>query len=181
MSASLQPHGLYSTRHPCPWDFPGENTRVGCHFLLQGIFLTQGLNPRLLHGRVTSLPLSHQGSSTIAWGFPRFKEKKTPFQKTRLWVSSDRQWPHPPGSNGTTPSTSQGQGRASLSSKKKIFFWMDMLLLPKWWNNYHSLSILNGSCFKGILCLTSCYPHSIPINSCYLLPVGGWGIWGQGG
>ena len=27
----------------CPWDFPGENTGVGCHFLLQGIFLTQGL------------------------------------------------------------------------------------------------------------------------------------------
>ena len=28
----------------CPWDFPGKNTRVGFHFLLQGIFLTQGLN-----------------------------------------------------------------------------------------------------------------------------------------
>ena len=26
----------------CPWDSPGKNTRVGCHFLLQGIFLTQG-------------------------------------------------------------------------------------------------------------------------------------------
>ena len=24
----------------CPWDFPGKNTEVGCHFLLQGIFLT---------------------------------------------------------------------------------------------------------------------------------------------
>ena len=31
-----------------PWDFPGKNTGVGCHFLLQGIFLTQGSNPRLL-------------------------------------------------------------------------------------------------------------------------------------
>ena len=29
--------------------FPGKNTRVGCHFLLQGIFPTQGLNPHLLH------------------------------------------------------------------------------------------------------------------------------------
>ena len=28
-----------------PWDFPGKNTGVGCHFLLQGIFPTQGLNP----------------------------------------------------------------------------------------------------------------------------------------
>ena len=25
----------------CPWDFPGKNTRVGCHFLLQGIFTTR--------------------------------------------------------------------------------------------------------------------------------------------
>ena len=29
--------------------FSRQNTGVGCHFLLQGIFLTQGLNPRLLH------------------------------------------------------------------------------------------------------------------------------------
>ena len=27
---------------PSPWDFPGKNTGVGCHFLLQGIFPTQG-------------------------------------------------------------------------------------------------------------------------------------------
>ena len=30
----------------CPWDFPGKNTGVGCHFLIQGIFLDQGSNPR---------------------------------------------------------------------------------------------------------------------------------------
>ena len=34
----------------CPWDSPGKNTGVGCHFLLQGIFLIQGLNLHLLHG-----------------------------------------------------------------------------------------------------------------------------------
>ena len=28
-----------------PWDFPGQGTRMGCHLLLQGIFLTQGSNP----------------------------------------------------------------------------------------------------------------------------------------
>ena len=32
-----------------PWDSPGKNTGVGCHFLLQGVFLTQGSNPCLLH------------------------------------------------------------------------------------------------------------------------------------
>ena len=35
----------------CPWDFPGKNTRVGCHFFLQGNFLTQGWKLRLLHCR----------------------------------------------------------------------------------------------------------------------------------
>ena len=46
----------------CPWDFLGKSTGVGCHFLLQGIFLTQGLNPSLPHCRQTLYPLSHQGS-----------------------------------------------------------------------------------------------------------------------
>ena len=45
----------------CPWDSPGKNTRVGCHFLLQGILPTQGSNPHLLCllcWRVGSLPLA---------------------------------------------------------------------------------------------------------------------------
>ena len=49
----------------CPCDFPGKNTGVccRCHFLLQGIFLTQGLNPNFLHWQANkSLPLSHLGS-----------------------------------------------------------------------------------------------------------------------
>ena len=46
MSNSLRPHGS-SLLHP--WDFPGKSTGVGCHFLLQGIFPTQGLNPGLPH------------------------------------------------------------------------------------------------------------------------------------
>ena len=46
----------------CPCYFPGKNTGVVCHFLLQGIFLTQGLNLCQLHWQVDSLLLSHQGS-----------------------------------------------------------------------------------------------------------------------
>ena len=48
----------------CPWEYPGKNTRVGCHYLLQGIFLTQGWSPHLLcllHRQVDSLPLHHLG------------------------------------------------------------------------------------------------------------------------
>ena len=46
-------------RH-CPWDFPDKNTGMGCHLLLQGIFLTQGSNLHLLHWQAGSLPLSHK-------------------------------------------------------------------------------------------------------------------------
>ena len=42
------PHGLEPTRLLCPWDSPGKNAGVGCYALLQGIFPTQGWNPRLL-------------------------------------------------------------------------------------------------------------------------------------
>ena len=44
VSDSLPPHGMEPARLLGPWDFPGKNTGVGCHFLLQWIFLTQGLN-----------------------------------------------------------------------------------------------------------------------------------------
>ena len=42
-------YGLLATRLLCLWNFPGKNTGVGCHFLFQGIFSTQRLNPPLLH------------------------------------------------------------------------------------------------------------------------------------
>ena len=45
----------------CPWDFPGKNTGVGFHVLLQGIFPTQRLHPCLfclLHWQAGSLPLA---------------------------------------------------------------------------------------------------------------------------
>ena len=63
---SLQPSlwRLFA-RLPCSWDFPGKNIEVGCHFLLQGIFPTQGSNLCLLcllHWQADSLPLHHLGS-----------------------------------------------------------------------------------------------------------------------
>ena len=61
----LRPHGLQPARLLCPWDLPGKNTGVGCHFLLQGIFPTQGSNPSLLHWQVNFLPLRHQGSHAV--------------------------------------------------------------------------------------------------------------------
>ena len=53
VSDSLWPRGLWLNRLLHPWDFPGKSTGVGCHFLLQCIFPTQGSNQGLLHWRQT--------------------------------------------------------------------------------------------------------------------------------
>jgi len=68
----LWPHGLQPTRLLCPWDSPGKNTGVGCHTLLQGIFLTQGSNPHLLrplHWQVDFLRLHHVLKFRWSWSY----------------------------------------------------------------------------------------------------------------
>ena len=75
-SASLYVHAksLWSCLTLCdprPWDFPGKNTGVGCHALLQGIFPTQGSNPHLLYllcWQVGSLPLVLPGKASLYTG-----------------------------------------------------------------------------------------------------------------
>ena len=74
VGSELRPHGLWPTRLLLPGDFPGKNTEVDCHFLLQGIFPTQGSNPHLLHWQTDSLPLGHLGSPShcphlCTWSF----------------------------------------------------------------------------------------------------------------
>ena len=76
--------GSWCSRLLCPRICPSKNTGVGCHFLLQGIFPTRGLDSfffffffrgldscllNLLHWQVVSLAPSHLGS---AWTFYRF-------------------------------------------------------------------------------------------------------------
>ena len=53
-----------------PWDYPGRNTGVGCHFILQEIFPTQELNPGLPHRRWILYHLSHRGSCFLKQGWP---------------------------------------------------------------------------------------------------------------
>ena len=82
MSDSLQPYGLQPTRLLCPWDFLGKNTRVGCHFLLQGIFPNQASNLRLLHCRQILYHLSHQGRSSLS------SRRKSNSMEERIFFSS---------------------------------------------------------------------------------------------
>ena len=65
VSDSLPLRGLWPPRFIFPWDFPGKNTVMGCHSLLQGIFQTQGSNPGLLHCRQILYCLSHQDKLAI--------------------------------------------------------------------------------------------------------------------
>ena len=60
MSDSVRPHRRPLTRLPCPWDSPGKNTGVGCHFLLQSLLLN--MLSRLV---ITFLPRSKR--LLISW------------------------------------------------------------------------------------------------------------------
>ena len=84
---------LWTVAHqaPCLWDSPGKNTGVGCHALLQGIFLTQGSNLHLLYllhwqagssTRATWEPPSseHQLLLTLGSDGPAF------VPKTPVWI-----------------------------------------------------------------------------------------------
>ena len=66
-------------------DSPSNNTRVGCHAILQGISPAQDLNPGLLHCRCILYPLGHQGIPRILqWVAYPFSRP----QKVRLAVGS---------------------------------------------------------------------------------------------
>ena len=77
VSDSLPHYGLSPTRLLCPWNYPGKNTGVGSHSLLQEIFPTQGSNTCLLHCQAGSLPLGHQYQHQFSRS-----------------VMSDSLWPH---------------------------------------------------------------------------------------
>ena len=110
----LWPHGLKLTRLLCLWDFPGKNAGMGCHFLLQGISLTQGLNPGLLQWKAESLPLS-PGKPCKMTGY--FINGSHEPDMSQLQRAADDPWPVAavPHSHftpvGTNPRCSQTTGR----------------------------------------------------------------------
>ena len=100
VSNSLLPHGLQTGRLLCPWDSAGKNTGVGCHFLLQGIYPTQGSNPGLLHYRQILYQLSYKGSphrlkqyrfqTRTGFGMPAVEERELEEKPCRSVVLSLR-------------------------------------------------------------------------------------------
>ena len=99
------------------WNSPGKNTGVDCHFLLQGIFTTQGLNLHLLcllHWQADSLQWCHLGGPNT--GRPKAKTNTqrrvhiltpTPGQHQRAYMVSHKypdsqSHPHPDNTKGLT-------------------------------------------------------------------------------
>ena len=78
---TLWPHWLYS-----PGNSPGQNAGVGSLSLLQGIFPTQGSNPRLLHCRWILYQLSHLRSPRILeWvAYPFSSRSSWPRNQTKV-------------------------------------------------------------------------------------------------
>ena len=83
LSDSLWPHGLHS-----PWTSPGQNTGVGSHSLLQGIFPTRGSNSGLPHCRWILYQLSHKGSHECILKYFIIKRKSC--TGDCAWANSER-------------------------------------------------------------------------------------------
>ena len=66
---------------------------MGCHFLFQGIFPTQGLNPGLLHCRQMLYRLSHQGSPQSVQSLSRVRLFATPMNRSTPGLSVHYQLP----------------------------------------------------------------------------------------
>ena len=108
MFNSLLPHGLQSARLLCPWHFSGKTIGVSCHFLRQGIFPTQGLNPHLPHvlnWQADSLPVSHprsffssvQSLSCVRLFRPHgLQHARPPFSSVSFSGVYNSLWPHEP-------------------------------------------------------------------------------------
>ena len=92
--SSLWTLWIIAWQAPLSMDFPDKNTGVGCHFLLQRTFPTQGLNPHLLHWQAEFLLLSHQPSpdTMIPWWVK--KKKKSLYSKKCLlsWTVHSTYW-----------------------------------------------------------------------------------------
>ena len=79
----------------CPWDSPGKNTGVGCHDLLQGIFLPQKLNLSLLYYGEMLYHLSHQGLFSCYTGKNARKTQRDKWKGKYVYIMLSP--PHTPG------------------------------------------------------------------------------------
>ena len=82
---TLRPHGLSPARLLCSWDSTGQNTGVGSHSLLRGIFPIQGSNPGLPLFRQILNQLRHQGIATLRSQHVTNRTYSTAWRRTADW------------------------------------------------------------------------------------------------
>ena len=144
----------------CPWDFPGKNTGVGCHFLLQGIFLTQASNLRLLcllHWLADYLPLVPPGkpftlsSVQLLSRVRLFATQWTAARQASLSITSFRSSPKPMSIESVMPSSHLILCRPLLllppiPPSIRVFSDESTLQMrwPKYWSFSFSISPSNG-------------------------------------
>ena len=125
VSDSVWPHGLLPTMFLCLWDSPGKNTVVSYHFLLQGIFLTQGWNPSLLYllcWQADFLPLAPPGSH-LAFGWNSITLFTSGYDLQECYIFSMRNrpfWANP--KEGRSWSQRAWQGKYSHCRKGHLGF-----------------------------------------------------------
>ena len=139
MLDSLWPHGLQPTRLLCPWDSPCKNAGVGCHFLLQGIFLTQGSNPGLLHCRQILYRRRYKGSYQVlahpqllwtienvigSWKITKIWEKRKSWGRIE-WQRLSPTWAHSfKAGRGCCFNNYRSQDRVKTMKKQRNIFQM---------------------------------------------------------
>ena len=117
VSDSLRLHGLYS-----PWNSPGQKTRVGSLFLLQGILPTQGSNPGLPHCRRILYQSSYQGSPSWTYLVPNRQLKKWMFAWTGVHLPVPPEVLSLPQVAGVFQLHVLGKGGLSKSQRKGTWF-----------------------------------------------------------
>ena len=92
----MRPHELQPVRLSCPWDFPGKNTAVGCHFSSPEDLPDPGIQPMSPALQADSLPPSHQGSLlavTCGIQFPAGVEPGPPALGAQSWPPDHQRSP----------------------------------------------------------------------------------------
>ena len=94
MSNSMRPHRQQPTSLPCPWDSPGKNTGVGCHFLLQCMKVKSDSEVALSGPMDCSLPGSTVHgifqARVLEWGASAFSEQALGGQLNGQWNKGKR-------------------------------------------------------------------------------------------
>ena len=106
----LPPHGLYVAHQVLlvHWISQARILGVSCHFLLQGIFPTQGSNLSLLHWQADSLLLSHlrsprQGGGVVKMGFLERPLYSLPLIFIKRLLCAARNWDTAVNTNSQPP------------------------------------------------------------------------------